>query len=406
VAKKKFTYSPNVKKLAAVSFFTDFASEMLYPIMPLLWSSFGFSAQMIGIIEGVAEAVAGLSKLLWGYIADRFNNYKTLVVLGYGLSAVSKPLLGVTSSFIVPLAARNVERLGKAIRTAPRDAILAAESSPEDRARVIGFHRAMDTLGAVVGPAVCLLLLLVLNGNLQAIFLVAAIPGILAVAAAYAVDDRRVKQANVQSATKKSARPPLRELLRLPDFKKLVIGLGLFALINSSDAFLILRLSDLGLSPVYIVVAYMLYNTVYAVAAKTTHRLVTRIGMRGSILLALVIFTVSYALLSLPLSLAGIIPTLMLYGFFAGLFEVVSKTWLVNVLPAHAKATGVGLAGSATSLGFLVACLVTGALWSWLGSADTLAVLAIASVVPLIYFGFITIKEVSDEQGLTAKKIG
>jgi MFS family permease len=392
-----FKYSPNVKKLAATSFFTDFASEMLYPIMPLLWTSLGFSAQMIGIIEGVAEAVAGLSKMLWGYIADRFQNYRKLVIIGYGISAFMKPLLGITSTFIVPLAARNIERLGKAIRTAPRDAILAAESSAEDRVRVVGFHRAMDTLGAVVGPAVCLLLLLVLNGNLQAIFLLAIIPGFLALAAAYMVDDSNIRRSVRASVSAKTARIPVKELTRLPHFKRLVIGLGLFALINSSDAFLILRLHDLGLNTTMIVMAYMFYNAVYAFAAKTTHRLVQRIGMRNSLLGGIVLFMVVYLLLSLDLTLPGVIIALLIYGYFAGLFEVTSKSWIMNVLPAHAKATGVGLAGSVTSLGFLIACLVTGFLWSQIGSADTLVVLAVSCIIPLAYFGFITIKEKTDE---------
>lgn len=393
----KFKYSSNVKKLAATSFFTDFASEMLYPIMPILWTSLGFSAQMIGMIEGIAEAVAGMSKMLWGYLADRFKNYRTLVLIGYGISAAMKPFFGITSSFIVPLTARNIERLGKAIRTAPRDAILAAESTPETRAQVIGFHRAMDTLGAVVGPAVCLLLLLVLNGNLQAIFLLAIIPGVAAFVAAYMVDDRKVRAKAEKSSAAPTARTPIRELVRLPDFKRLVIGLALFAIINSSDAFLILRLSDLGLSATLIVSAYIFYNIVYTIAAKTCHRLVRRIGMRISIIIGLVIFAAVYGLLSLELTMPLIVVSLMLYGLFAGLFEVVSKSWLTNILPAHAKATGLGLAGSVTSLGFLIACLVTGLLWSRIGSADTLAILALCTVVPLIYFAFVTIKEHHDE---------
>lgn len=396
-SKKKFVYSSNVKKLAATSFFTDFSTEMLYPIMPLLWSSFGISAQMIGIIEGVAEAVAGLSKMLWGYIADRFQNYRTLVVLGYGISAVMKPLLGVTSTFAIPFAARNIERLGKAIRTAPRDAILAAESTPETRTRVIGFHRAMDTLGAVVGPAACLLLLLVLNGNLQAVFLFALIPGFIAVGAAYMVDDRAAKQSAQKAAKASGKRVSIKETIRLPHFRKLVIGLALFAFINSSDAFLILRLHDLGLAAELIVLAYIFYNIVYAATAKSAHRFVDKIGMRTSVIVCLAIFAAVYGFLSLELGLPVIIAVLVLYGFFAGLFEVTTKSWLTNVLPAHAKATGLGLAGSVSSLGFLVACLITGLLWSRIGSGDTLALLAVCTIIPIIYFGLVTIKERHEE---------
>jgi MFS family permease len=341
--------------------------------------------------------VAGLSKWLWGYLADRFRSYRTLVVLGYGLSAAMKPLFGITNTYVIPLAARSVDRLGKAIRTAPRDAILAAESKPEDRVRVFGFHRSIDTLGAVVGPALCLLLLFILDGDLQAVFYVAIIPGILATAVAWAVNDRKTKQAAAHAAAAKTARAPLNELTRLKAFKRLVIGLTVFAVINSSDAFLILRLRDLGLSSEVIVVAYMLYNAVYALSAKSTHRLVARVGMQSSMLFAVTLFAVIYGILSMQLQLAAIILVLMGYGFFAGLFEVVSKSWLANVLPAHAKATGIGFAGSVTSLGFLLACLFTGLLWARIGSADTLASLAVLTIVPIIYFGSVKISDRYDE---------
>lgn len=386
----KFEYSPNVKKLSLVSFLTDCASEMLYPIMPLLWSSLGFNARMIGLIEGLSEAVAGLSKMLWGYLADRFKSYRLLVVIGYTTSALMKPLFGVTDTFIVPLVARNVERLGKAIRTAPRDAILAAESSEKDRARVFGFHRSIDTLGAVAGPAICLLLLFAFNGNLRAVFFAALIPGLLAVAAAWVVDDKKTKQAAVKVSTK-TKRTPIKELRNLAAFKRLTIGLAIFAVINSSDAFLILRLNDLGFSATSIVAAYMLYNSIYALSAKSTHRIVSRLGMQKSTLSAMILFAFIYGFFSLELNIYLVVFALMCYGFFAGLFEVVTKSWLANILPANTKATGMGFAGSVTSLGFLLACLFTGFLWTRIGSGNTLALLAVLTIVPILYFAFIDI---------------
>lgn len=401
---KKFHYTPNVKRLAAVSFFTDLASEMLYPIMPLLWSSVGLSPQMIGIIEGLAEAVAGTSKMLWGYVADRFKNYRTLVIIGYSLSAVMKPLFGLTSTFIVPFFARNAERLGKAIRSAPRDAILAAECSPEDRPRVIGFHRAMDTLGAVVGPLLCLLLLLALDGDLKTIFLIAFIPGALAVLAAIFIDDRRVKAAASKpepAPTKTQPKPDrlkisFKEIWQLKNFRLLVTGLGLFALINSSDMFIILRLRDLGLDNTMIVFAYTLYNIVYMIIAKTSYRITRKIGLKGSIIANILLFALTYGALSFDLGIGSIIAVLLAYGLFAGLFEVTSKAWLANVLPGNIRATGMGAAGTITSLGFLFACLLTGLLWGRIGSADTLAALAVLSVIPLVYFATVNIKEVHE----------
>lgn len=391
----RFKYTPNVKRLATTSFFTDLASEMLYPIMPLFWSSVGISAQLIGMIEGLAEAVAGLSKMLWGYLADRFKNYRTLVIIGYAISAVMKPFFGLTTTFVVPLIARNIERLGKAIRTAPRDAILAAECTPKDRARVIGFHRSMDTLGAVAGPILCLLLLLVVDGNLQLIFLLAAIPGVLAVAAAWLVNDKKARSAAVKAdapVTKKE-RVPVKMLWGLTDFKRLAVGLGLFALVNSSDVFLILRLRDLGVSDTMIVLAYILYNSVYALMAKTSYRVTAKLGMQGSILVNIALFAGVYGALSFSLGYGAIVAVLLAYGLFAGLFEVTSKSWLANVLPGNVRATGIGLAGTVTSLCFMGASLLTGLLWLKIGSADTLAVLALLAAAPFAYFSFVKIKE-------------
>ena len=391
--KINLNYSPNVKRLAAVSFFTDMSTEMLYPIMPLLWASLGFNAQMIGTIEGVAEAVSGISKLLWGYLADRFKKYKYLVVLGYGISAVMKPLLGITNTYIIPLAARNVERLGKAIRTAPRDAILAAESGPKDRSRIIGFHRFADTMGAVVGPIICLLLLLVVNGNLHIIFFIALVPGIFAILASLRITEEKVKAAAAAHAIPEKKRVPIKELSGMVDYKKLTIGLAIFALINSSDMFLILRLRDLGISDTMIVFAYILYNLLYALMAKSLHRITDGLGMRTTMMINLFLFAAVYFFLSLELNFVAIVAVLLGYGIFAGMFEVTTKTWLSNLLPGHVRATGIGLAGSITSVSFLIASLVTGGLWLQIGSANTLAILATLTVIPLVYFSFVTIKE-------------
>lgn len=250
--------------LSLVSLLTDTASEMLYPVMPLYLKSIGFSIVLIGVLEGVAEAVAGLSKGYFGKLSDHSGRRMPFVQWGYFLSAISKPMMAI---FITPVwifFARTIDRLGKGLRTGARDAILSDEATSATKGKVFGFHRSMDTLGAVIGPLLALIYLQFHPEQYKNLFIIALVPGLLAVGCALLLKDknRRLKEAPGRVSFfsffhywKYSPAP----------YKKLVAGLLVFTLFNSSDVFLLLKarqsgMTDAGVIKVYIfIIWYMLY---------------------------------------------------------------------------------------------------------------------------------------------------
>ncbi|MFZ3274566.1 MAG: MFS transporter, partial [Lutibacter sp.] len=252
--------------LSIVSMFTDTASEMLYPIMPIYLKTIGFSIVLIGVLEGVAEATAGLSKGYFGKLSDNSGKRVPFVQIGYAFSAISKPMMAV---FIFPLwifFARTIDRFGKGIRTGARDAILSDEATPETKGKIFGFHRSMDTFGAVLGPALALLYLYFYPEDYKTLFYIAFIPGLLAVLATFYLKDKRV----IKEKTKVST--PFFSFLKYwkvspPAYRKLVTGLLVFTLFNSSDVFLILKAKQAGIDDTMVIGIYIFYNLVYALFA-------------------------------------------------------------------------------------------------------------------------------------------
>ena len=247
--------------LSLVSLFTDTASEMLYPIMPLYLKSIGFSIVLIGVLEGIAEATAGLSKGYFGKLSDNSGKRAPFVQVGYSLSAVSKPMMAL---FIYPLwifFARTLDRLGKGIRTGARDAILSDEATPETKGKVFGFHRSMDTLGAVAGPIFALLYLYFYPRDYKTLFYIAFIPGLLAVFASFSLKEKNTNPAKDKITT------PFFSFINYwkgspRTYRKVVIGLLAFALFNSSDVFLLLKAKQAGLDDTMVIGVYIFYNLV------------------------------------------------------------------------------------------------------------------------------------------------
>src|SRR3954452_15487157 len=245
----------NVKVLSAVSFFQDAASEMLYPVMPLFVTSvLGAPPSVLGLIEGVAEGTASVGKAVSGRLADRFRR-RPLIALGYGISSLSKPIIGLAQAWGVVLGARFFDRVGKGVRTSPRDALIAADTPPESRGAAFGFHRAADTAGAVVGPLIGLALYEALDHELRPLFFVAFVPAALSVALIALV---REHPPVVERPLDEPRGVPASALPRR--YWRVVGALAVFGLVNFSDAFIILRASDLGLGFAAIVLAYVLYN--------------------------------------------------------------------------------------------------------------------------------------------------
>ncbi|MEJ7606509.1 MAG: MFS transporter [Bryobacteraceae bacterium] len=277
----------NVFWLGLVSFFTDASSEMLYPIVPIfLTTTLGASPAIVGMIEGLAEATASLLKIWSGWLSDKLQVRRPLIFAGYGVSALTRPLLAIAYGWPMVLLARILDRFGKGMRGAPRDALLADSVEPEFRGRAFGFHRSMDQLGAVVGPLIGLALLAYLAGDYRTLFLFAFIPSAISVLVITFVRDipaqtvRELPQLSFRNIDQR--------------FRRFLLIVGLFALGNSSDVFLILRAKDIGMSTEQTIGLFIAFNVVYVLSAYPAGVLSDRIERRKVFAFGLLIFAVVY----------------------------------------------------------------------------------------------------------------
>lgn len=380
--------------LSLVSLFTDMASEMLYPIMPLFLKQIGYSAIFIGVLEGVAEAVAGLTKSYFGKRSDAMGKRLPFIQLGYGLSAISKPMLAI---FIYPwwvFFSRTTDRLGKGIRTGARDAMLSDECNPETKGRVFGFHRSMDTLGAVFGPAIALIYLYFNPEHYQMLFIIAVVPGVLAIISTLFIKEfkkqvtkkKEIVQASLFAFTSYWKGSPA-------NYKKLVAGLLLFALINSSDIFLLLKMKESGQSDTVIIGIYIFYNLVYAVCAYPLGILADKIGLKSILITGLCIFSIVYTGFALNENMYVFFLLFALYGIYAAATEGISKAWISNLVPKNETASALGTFSGFQSICALIASSLCGLLWYHLGAVFTFLVTAVISLAVIIYLYFLKITD-------------
>ena len=386
---RRFSYLTRaVWLLSLISLFTDLASEMLYPVMPLYLQSIGFSIFFIGLLEGVAEAVAGLSKGYFGQWSDRLGRRVPFVRWGYGLSALSKPMLAVLATPAWVLLARTVDRLGKGLRTGARDALLSDETTPENKGKVFGFHRSMDTLGAVLGPTAALLWLAARPGQFGPLFLWAFVPGVLAVAVSLALRERPAVP------SPRPMRPFWASFgywrVAPPAYRRVARGLLVFALFNSSDAFLLLLARQRGLSDAAVIGLYILYNAVYALSAWPLGHLADRLGPRRLLVGGLLTFAAVYGGVALAHGWPAFAVLFALYGLYAASTEGVAKAWLSNLSDRADTGAALGTFGGLSSLAALLASMGAGALWQWAGPTWTFGVAATAALGVATYFLFPT----------------
>lgn len=391
---KRFPFlTRNIIILCLVSFFTDIASEMLYPVMPLYLSSIGYGAITIGIIEGIAESIAGLNKVFFGHISDKLGKRNLFIRLGYGLSAFSKPLIGLISSAPFILFIRFLDRVGKGIRTAPRDAILTAESNPEFRGRVFGFHRSLDTAGAMLGPIVTLAFLWVFPMEYSKVFLYALIPGILAFGATMYL----TKEKNVKLPPKKSY--TIDEFKRFwkkssKTYRKLILGFVFLAILNSSNAFLLLRAKDLGFPDYYIIGSYIFYNLIFMLVSYPLGSISDKIGFKPVFVGGIFAFSLVYSVLGYGFTSPFLLFAIFgIYGIFSAADEGVGKAWLTLHIAPEYKATGLGLHLTLNSLGFLVASLLTGVVWQFTGAKTIFSIISLLSLMVIGYFSLLKEKK-------------
>ena len=375
--------SKSVWILSLISLFTDTASEMLYPIMPIYLKSIGFTVLLIGILEGFAEAIAGLSKGYFGKRSDNSGKRVPFVQLGYAFSAISKPMMAM---FIYPLwifFARTIDRLGKGIRTGARDALLSDEATPQTKAKVFGFHRSMDTLGAVLGPALALLYLYYYPEDYKTLFFIAFVPGLLAIIASFYLKE---KKQEIKIKKKTSFFSFLNYWKQSPSsYRKLAIGLLAFTLFNSSDVFLLLKAKDAGLDDTSIIGVYIFYNLIYALFAFPIGILADKIGLKKVFIFGLSLFAIVYFGMATNTNLYVFFGLFFLYGVYAAATEGISKAWISNICDKKDTATAIGTFSAFQSICTMLASALAGFIWFTFGASIIFIVTGIATLIIIIY---------------------
>jgi MFS family permease len=367
----------NVRALSWVSFANDFASELVYPIVPLfLTVTLGAPATVLGIVEGIAEGVAVGLRGAAGWLSDRAGGRrKRWIVAGYGISAISRIALAAAWAWGVVLAARVTDRLGKASRTAPRDALIRDSTPLELRGAAFGYHRAFDTAGAVAGPLLAVVLLAA-GVSLRTVLIVAVAPGFLTLVLLRAV--REARDGEDVSGPADSRRLPRA-------FWGALSVWTLFSLGNSSDAFLILRAHDLGLSATLTVLAYAGYNVIYSGLSWPLGALSDRVPRTSILAGGLAVFTLVYVGFAFAPGSWAVWPLFAVYGGYIAATDGVARAWVGDYAPAHAGGTAYGLFAAASGGALLVASVAAGVLWShvdpsapfWLGAGFALAALVV-----------------------------
>ena len=354
--------SHTVKTLGWVSLFTDASSEMIYPLLPIfLTSVLGASPIFLGIIDGIAEGTASILKGFSGYISDRLQKRKALILAGYGLSAVTKPFFAAADAVWQVLAVRFVDRVGKGLRTAPRDALISETTDPAIRGKAYGFHRAMDTLGAVIGPAIAFLMMWLLqsqgNSAYRWVFAAAFIPGLVAVA--FIVFG--LKELPFEG---KARFPGLSLSGFNRHYKMLLVVVAVFTLGNSSDAFLLLRAQNLGMKAYLIPLVWMVFNIVYSATSTPGGMLSDRIGRKKTLLMGFLLYAVVYVGFGLAHSQAYMWLLFAVYGVFYGLTQGCLSAYIADLAPPDMKGTAFGLYHMTDGVFKLLASVIFGVIWA------------------------------------------
>jgi MFS family permease len=359
----------NVVTLGAVSLLTDVASEMIYPLLPLFLTSVLLAGPAaLGAIEGVAESTAALVKLGAGLRSDRVRRRKPLIVAGYGLAAVVRPLIALASSFGFVLLIRFVDRVGKGLRGAPRDALITDSVDPSLRGRAFGLQRSMDHAGALIGPLVAAMLLAGGRCDLRTVFALAAIPGLAGVA--LVVWRVREAAATADPAVAVAVAPAARRLGAVPTgpLRRYLLVLLLFTLGNSSDAFLLLRAGDLGVAPAHLPLQWAFFHVIKAAAAMPFGALSDRLDRRTLIIAGWGVYALVYLGFARADAAWQVWALFAAYGLYYGLTEGTEKALLSDLAPPHARGGAFGWQAFALGVGALPASLIFGALWQGPGA--------------------------------------
>ena len=368
----------NVRVLSAVSFLQDTASELLYPLLPIyLTSVLGAPAAVVGAVEGVAEGAASLTKLAAGPLGDRYAR-RPLIATGYGMAALGKVIVAAATAWPGVLAGRVVDRLGKGIRGAPRDALLVDGIDDAARGRVFGFHRAIDTFGAVVGPLIGLAGYELLDHQIAPLLWVAVVPAVLSVALVFLARETR----RAVPAQPKAIFAHVRDLPR--GYWRVTVLLVAFGIVNFPDALLLLRLNEIGFSVVEVILAYVGYNLVYALSSYPAGLLADRIPRPAVFGIGLVFFAVGYIGLGLTTDIVTAWVLIGVYGLFTGCTDGVAKAWISSLVGSDLQGSAQGVFQGASGFAILIAGVWAGLLWGADGSLPLLVSGVVGAVFAIV----------------------
>lgn len=356
----------NVFFTGLVSLFMDISSEMIYPLVPLfLTNVLNTTKTTVGIIEGIAESTASFLKIISGWLSDKFGKRKLLMGIGYGVSTASRPFMALASSWFHVLGARFIDRVGKGVRTAPRDAIIAESTERNSLGKAFGFHRSMDTVGAIIGPGIAFILLLIFPKDLRLVFMAATIPGIIAVIIIILFIKEKASKID-------GAKLPKLEIASFSrSFKSYIAVIAVFSLGNFADAFIILQAENLGVRPELIPIIYLTFNMVFAASSVPLGVAADRIGLKNMVLIAFLYYALVYAGFAFAPAGAYVWFLFPLYGIYKGMSEGNMRAYLATLATAERKATAFGIYHMVNGLMLLPASIIAGYLWDSLGPSAT-----------------------------------
>jgi MFS family permease len=392
----------NVWALSFVSLLNDTSSEIIYPLLPtFLALTLGASPFAIGAIEGIAESTASLLKLFSGYLSDKFNSRKLPVFIGYALASITRPFLAFVSTWQQVLFVRLTDRVGKGIRGAPRDALLAAEVPYEKRGLAFGFNRAADHLGAVFGPVVASILLWIFAENpnyptvqeYQSVFLLASVP----IAVGLFVIVFFVKE---DGKTEIDEQPPIKLSLKEFDgnFKRFLVVIALFTLSNSTDAFLLLRAGEAGIAPPLLPILWMVLHFSKVVSSLIGGSLSDKFGRKKLIFSGWILYALVYLGFAFVNEAWQAWALFAIYGVYFGLTEGAEKALVADLVPAKKRGTAFGLYNLAFGITVFPASLLLGGIWNWYGASYAFVFSAGLSILAAVFLLTIKTENISDSK--------
>jgi len=352
--------------LGVVSFFTDFSSEMIYPLLPVfLTTTLGAGALALGIIEGIAESISSILKIISGLWSDRVTYRKPFILAGYGIAGLFRPLIGLAYIWPVVLILRFFDRIGKGLRTSPRDVLIAEVTDPAIRGKAFGFHRAMDHAGAVAGPLAAAALLTYAGISLRQVFLLAAIPAVIVILVIISAVKEEPRKTELPSSAdkQKGGWPQL-----TPNYKLYLFSLLVFTLGNSTDAFILLKLTDSGIPASWIAVLWAAFHIVKMISSYFGGMLSDKIGRKVSIISGWMLYSLVYCAFAFVSSATASVIVFMIYGLYFGLTESSEKAWVADLSPANLRGAAFGFYNGVIGLGALPASIIFGLIWKLCGA--------------------------------------